>query len=81
MSQVTAMPTLTVVKSGKVVNQVVGYHGKAKTQELFAKLERRELPARLGSAPMAPCTLLASTTSSRRPTNALPTISSDSPAE
>jgi thioredoxin len=36
--KVTAMPTLTVVKGGKVVNQVVGYHGKAKTLELFAKL-------------------------------------------
>jgi len=30
---------------------------------------------------MFPCTLVASTTSSRRPASALPTISSDSPFE
>jgi hypothetical protein len=34
-----------------------------------------------GSLPIALCTFVASTTSSRRPRRALPTISSDSPAE
>jgi thioredoxin 1 len=36
--KVTAMPTLTVVSGGKVVNQVVGYHGKAKLIALFETL-------------------------------------------
>ena len=35
----------------------------------------------LTSWPIAPCALVASTTSSRRPRSAWPTISSDSPAE
>jgi thioredoxin len=36
--KVTAMPTLCVVSHGKIVNQVVGFHGKPKLLELFAKL-------------------------------------------
>src|SRR3954447_16687739 len=44
-------------------------------------IQRRELPNRLGSSPIALCTLVARTTSSRRPFKALPTISSDSPRE
>ena len=35
----------------------------------------------LASSPIGLCALVASTTSSRRPRSALPTISSDSPAE
>ena len=43
-------------------------------------IQRRELPCRLGSSPIAPWNLVARTTSSRRPpASALPTISSDSP--
>src|SRR4051794_2115478 len=44
-------------------------------------IQRRELPNSLGSSPIGPCTLVASTTLSRRPLSALPTISSDSPRE
>src|SRR3954453_23723342 len=44
-------------------------------------IQRRVLPNWLGSSPIGPWTLVASTTSSRRPANALPTISSDSPRE
>ncbi len=46
-----------------------------------AVIQRRELPRRLGSSPIAPLTLVASTTLSRRPRRALPTISSDSLCE
>ena len=43
-------------------------------------IQRRELPCRLGSSPMAPWNFVARMTSSRRPpASALPTISSDSP--
>src|SRR3954469_24644673 len=45
-------------------------------------IQRRELPRMLGSSSLIDAwTLVASTTSSRRPLRALPTISSDSPAE
>src|SRR5277367_2113129 len=45
-------------------------------------IQRRELPNWFGSSPIVPCTLVASTTESRRPpASALPTISSDSPRE
>jgi hypothetical protein len=44
-------------------------------------IQRRELPLMLGSLPIEPWTLVATTTSSRRPARAVPTISSDSPAE
>src|SRR4051794_8933349 len=45
-------------------------------------IQRRELPLWFGSSPIAPWTLVASTTSSRRPpASALATISSDSPRE
>jgi hypothetical protein len=44
-------------------------------------IQRRETPPRLGSSPIGPQNLVARTTSSRRPLSALPTISSDSPAE
>src|SRR5947207_10326027 len=45
-------------------------------------IQRRELPNSFGSSPIVPCTLVASTTLSRRPSaSALPTISSDSPRE
>src|SRR5215208_6416725 len=45
-------------------------------------IHRRELPNSFGSSPILPCTLVARTTSSRRPpASALPTISSDSPRE
>src|SRR5215216_2018897 len=42
-------------------------------------IQRRELPNWFGSLPIVPWTLVARTTSSRRPLRALPTISSDSP--
>ena len=35
--KVTAMPTLSVVVDGKHVDQVVGFHGRKKLVELFAK--------------------------------------------
>src|SRR5215207_4384896 len=44
-------------------------------------IQRRELPRMFGSWPIGACTLVASTRPSRRPAIALPTISSDSPAE
>ncbi len=44
-------------------------------------IQRRELPWRLGSVPMAAWHLVATMTSSRRPASALATISSDSPRE
>ena len=44
-------------------------------------IQRREPPIMLRSAPMGAKNLVASTMSSRRPTMALATISSDSPAE
>jgi hypothetical protein len=44
-------------------------------------IQRRETPPRLGASPIGPQNLVARTTSSRRPLSALPTISSDSPAE
>ncbi len=45
-------------------------------------IQRRELPWALGSSPIWPCTLVASTTwSLRPPARALPTICSDSPCE
>src|SRR2546426_6692414 len=45
-------------------------------------IQRRELPAWLGSSPMPPWNFVASTTLSRRPSpSAFPTISSDSPRE
>src|SRR3954451_23924304 len=44
-------------------------------------IQRRELPNSFGSSPIGPCTLVASTTLSRLPFSALPTISSDSPRE
>jgi hypothetical protein len=45
-------------------------------------IQRREAPRRLASSPIGIQTLVASTMSSRRPpARALPTISSDSPAE
>src|SRR6188472_2543488 len=44
-------------------------------------IQRRETPPRLGSSPIDPQNFVASTTSSRRPFKALPTIFSDSPAE
>ena len=44
-------------------------------------IQRREPPGWLGSSPIGTKNLVASTTSSRRPFNALPTISSYSPAE
>ena len=45
-------------------------------------IQRRELPNSLGSSPIVPWTLVASTTLSRLPpASALPTISSDSPRE
>jgi hypothetical protein len=44
-------------------------------------IQRRELPCMLGSGPIEPCAFVASTTLSRRPSSAWPTISSDSPAE
>src|SRR3954447_26206878 len=44
-------------------------------------IQRRELPNSFGSSPIGPCTFVASTTLSRLPFRALPTISSDSPRE
>src|SRR6476660_2740602 len=44
-------------------------------------IQTRELPASLPPGPICPCPLVARITSSRRPLSALPTISSDSPAE
>src|SRR3954447_25029630 len=44
-------------------------------------IQRREPPRRLGSSPMGMKNFVARTTSSRRSLRALPTISSDSPAE
>src|SRR3954470_6894176 len=44
-------------------------------------IHTRELPSSLRPGPIWPCTLVARITSSRRPLSALPTISSDSPAE
>src|SRR3954447_9429771 len=44
-------------------------------------IQRRELPNSFGSSPIGPWTLVASTTLSRLPFSALPTISSDSPRE
>ena len=45
-------------------------------------IQRRELPNSFGSSPIEPWTLVARKTLSRRPpASALPTISSDSPAE
>ena len=44
-------------------------------------IQRRDPPRRFGSSPIGMKNLVASTTSSRRPFSALPTISSDSPAE
>src|ERR1044072_7856882 len=44
-------------------------------------IQTRELPSSLRPGPIWPCTLVARMTSSRRPLSALPTISSDSPAE
>ena len=45
------------------------------------QIHRRELPRAFGSSPITPCTFVASTTLSRRPLRARPTISSDSPWE
>src|SRR6478609_9110232 len=44
-------------------------------------IQRREGPRRLTSSPIGMKNFVARTTSSRRPLSALPTISSDSPAE
>jgi hypothetical protein len=44
-------------------------------------IQRRELPPLFGPSPNGKWTFVASTTSSRRPRNAFPTISSDSPVE
>jgi hypothetical protein len=44
-------------------------------------IQRREPPRWLGSSPIGTKNFVASTMSSRRPLSALPTISSDSPAE
>ena len=44
-------------------------------------IQRRLLPERFGPSPIAPWNFVASTTSSRRPASALPTIVSDSPRE
>src|SRR4051812_27966217 len=44
-------------------------------------IQTRELPSSLRPGPICPCTFVARITSSRRPLRALPTISSDSPAE
>jgi hypothetical protein len=45
------------------------------------EIQQREPPRRLGSSPIGMENFVARTTSSRRPLSALPTISSDSPAE
>jgi len=44
-------------------------------------IHRRVFPNSFGSSPIFPWTFVASTTLSRRPASALPTISSDSPRE
>jgi hypothetical protein len=43
--------------------------------------QRRDRPPRLGPSPIGMYAFVASTTSSRRPASAFPTITSDSPAE
>jgi hypothetical protein len=71
--------TERVVQVGIRVKSVPSRRSEFSTSRM---IQRRELPRRFGSSPIGMCTLLASTTSSRLPpARALPTMTSDSPAE
>ena len=74
---------MSVAGSGRWIwyRSIQSVRSRVRLRSTSLTIQRRELPRRFGPSPIGKCTLVASTTSSRRPWRAFPTISSDSPAE